>query len=90
MGQACPPRWSPSPLSGLPDAKVVLGPKADNQDKLHELGHLDQALRDPEGFIRDSEEAEKATSEKEYKESRSEVYADTFADDTKRNQPEPP
>ncbi len=68
----------------LTDAEIILGPNADGEDKLHEVGHLEQALNDPHGFIADTEEAENAPTIQEYEESDSEKYADAFAEFAKK------
>jgi RHS repeat-associated protein len=60
-------------------ATITLGPAASAKNKLHELGHIDQALRAPVDFREQGEEARKAANAVEYGESASETYAVYFA-----------
>lgn len=71
-------------------AAIVLGPAATANSKLHELGHVDQALRAPGDFREQAAEARKATSADEYRESASEVYAEYFAYEAAKKDPDGP
>ena len=60
-------------------ATITLGPDASSRNKLHELGHIDQALTDPQVFRQQAEEAANAPTDRAYKRSPSERYAEEFA-----------
>ncbi|MDY7096456.1 MAG: RHS repeat-associated core domain-containing protein, partial [Acidobacteriota bacterium] len=62
-------------------ATVTLGPNATKKDKLHELGHIEQALVSPEQFRQQAEEAQSATTAEEYNQTASELYAEEFVKD---------
>lgn len=74
----------------LREATIILSSGASDHDKLHELGHVDQSLQDPEGAAREAEEANRAASEEEYRQSDSERHADDFATKAKKKEPVPP
>jgi hypothetical protein len=59
-------------------AEITLGPGADSRAKLHELGHIEQALNDPVGFLRDAGEAAHAPTDIAYRASSSEIIAERF------------
>ncbi len=69
----------------LKRAEITLGPRASNKDKVHELGHVEQALVDPEQHIADVAEAEKAPTVEDYNDSDLEQYADDFAEEALEN-----
>jgi RHS repeat-associated protein len=75
---------------GRVEATIVLGPEASDHQKLHELGHVNHALENPEEFHRQAEEANSAATDKEYRETPSEQYAEDFALSAKKKDPEPP
>jgi hypothetical protein len=66
-------------------AVITLGSRATGNDKLHELGHLEQALLFPQEFLEQAEEAGRAVTVEAYNETLSEIYAEAFANETRRN-----
>lgn len=66
------------------------GPDAGTDEKLHGLGHVSHALKNPEEAERQGNEAKKAKTIEEYEASESEQYADNFAREAKENEPDPP
>jgi RHS repeat-associated protein len=76
--------------SKVTEATIIIGEEASDQNKLHELGHVDEALRDTDGFIKNGDEADKAETVKAYNESLSERIAEDFAKEAKKKQPDPP
>lgn len=72
----------------LKEATIILSDQASDKDRLHEVGHVEQALNDPEGFLQDSEAADKATTPQEYEATKSEVYANDFAKKAKKKDKE--
>jgi hypothetical protein len=73
----------------LRSAEIVLGGTADSKDRLHELGHVEQGLLDPENAIIQAEEGASAQTYQEYIDSPSEEYADDFAVDAAKKTKEP-
>jgi hypothetical protein len=72
----------------LRSAEIVLGGTADNKDKLHELGHVEQGLLDPANAIVQAEEGANAQTDEEYQQSDSEIYAEEFAQAAAKKEPQ--
>jgi hypothetical protein len=71
------------------EATITLGDKANDENRLHESGHIDQALRDPTTARRDSAEAMTMAKDR-YEVSNSEKYAKAFAKRAAEKKPNPP
>jgi hypothetical protein len=54
------------------------------------LGHIDQALSDPEGYLRDVKVLRKVLTVEEYMETEAEKYANYFATEASKNDPDYP
>lgn len=65
-------------------ATITLAPAAGDGVMLHEVGHLDQALREPEKFKEQTAEAAGARTSREYRASASEKYAEKFRREARR------
>jgi hypothetical protein len=70
-------------------AEIVLTPTATNFQKLHELGHADHAANDPIGYEEAAQEAAEMDDDA-YKQSPSEDYADTYAYEAEKKEPDEP
>jgi hypothetical protein len=68
----------------LRGATIILGPEAGAHEKLHELGHVEQGLQDPDQAILDANVALAAETLEDYQKSDSERYAEEFADAARR------
>lgn len=60
-------------------AEIVLSSGATEFTKVHEVGHVEQGLKDPETVLPNSEAADDAQTYEEYNNNPTEVYADEFA-----------
>jgi len=74
----------------LKSATIILTDKTTKHEKLHELGHVEQALVDPNQSQIDGEQANKALTDDAYKKSNSELYAENFYNEAKKKRPTPP
>jgi RHS repeat-associated protein len=70
-------------------AVITLGPGADNSTRLHELGHVNQAIDAPLVYQAQAEEAENM-SDADYQGSASEDSANTYMEEAKKNEPDEP
>lgn len=69
----------------LASADVVLSSGATDHTKLHEIGHVEQGLLDPEAVMRDGAIAKNAKTDEEFRRAPTEVYADEFAREARKN-----
>jgi hypothetical protein len=70
-------------------AVIILGPEATNTTRLHELGHVNQAIDAPMVYQAQAEAAANMSDEN-YEKSDSEKYANDYAAEAGENQPEEP
>lgn len=63
----------------LESAEITLGKDANDHDRAHELGHVEQAIEDPDGVLEEQDAYESVTTLEEYEELQGERYADQFA-----------
>ncbi len=74
----------------LREATIILGAQVSSHQELHELGHVEQSLKEPEKAAQEAEAAKNAPTQGDYKKSASEQYAEQFAKDAKKKDPLPP
>jgi len=80
----------PPVLGEVTSATITLGPNPTGHTRLHELGHVNQALGNPSEYLEQQQEASQATSHAAYQGTESERYANGYARDARRNDPVPP
>lgn len=71
-------------------ATITLGPGSSSHTKLHELGHVNQALEDPQAYVAQAAVARAATTTEDYEGSKSEQYANDYADAARKKEPDGP